>query len=99
MHLGELRLHQRALHAAGEVARDRADGVQRILERLAHRLELFAGLLEAHERDERAQDLVGALEDEIDARVAHRALVRIFLGISDTIGDLQRFVRGAEGEF
>ncbi len=38
-----------------------------IAERLADRLEPLARLLQRRERDERAQDLVGPLEDQVDA--------------------------------
>jgi hypothetical protein len=40
----------------------------------------------------RAQDLVGALEDEVDARVAQQALVRVGLHVADARRDLQRLV-------
>ena len=82
----------------GEIRADRAERVDRILERLAERLEPLAGLLQSHQRDERAQDLVRALEDQVDARVAHGLLVRILLRVADAAGDLQRVVRGAERE-
>ena len=98
MHLLELRLSERALHSAGEVARDRTDRVERVLEGLADGLEFLARLLESHERDQRAEDLVGAFEDQVDARVAERALVRRFLGVADAAGDLHRLARGAERE-
>src|SRR5471030_3255155 len=96
MDSGEVGLRDRALRAAGEIVADcpeRADG---ILERLAERLEPLAGLLQAHERDERAQDFVRALEDHVDSRVADGLLVRIFLGIANAARDLERVVRGAK---
>src|SRR5437879_2747741 len=72
--------------------------MDRVAERLAELLQSLARLLERHQRDERAQDLVRPLEDEVDARVADGLLVRILLGVADSAGDLERVVRGAEGE-
>src|SRR5204863_4137228 len=96
MHALELRLGHLTLGATGEIRADGADGVQRILERLADRLERLARLLQTHERDERAENLVGALEDEVDASVPYRLFVGVLLRVADAAGDLQRFVRRAK---
>ena len=62
--------------------------MQRILERFPERFEPFAGLLESHERDERAQNLVRALEDQVDARITYGLLVGVLLGVTNAAGDL-----------
>src|SRR4029079_509578 len=72
--LGELVAGDLALRSSGEVAADRAQRTDRVLERVAECFQAFAGLLKSHQRDERAQDLVRAFEDEVDARIANRLL-------------------------
>ena len=98
MHARELRLRHLTLRATGDVRADRADRVQRVAERLAQLAQPLTRLLQRRERDERAQDLVRPLEDEVDARVADGLLVRVFLRVTDASRDLQRVVRRAVGE-
>ena len=49
----------------------------------------------AIERDEQSQDLICALEDPIDARIAKPTLVRIWLHVPASARDLDQLVRGA----
>src|SRR4051812_31036198 len=98
MHFGELGFRDLALRPPGEIRPDRPERMNPVVQRVAEGLEPLARLLETHQRDERAKNLVGPLEDEIDARVAHGLLVRELLGVTDAARDLERFVRGAKGE-
>jgi len=79
MRVRELRLGHLALHAFADERADRTERMERIAERLADRLEMLAGLLQSAQCDERAQHFVRALEDQIDARIAQRLLVRKLL--------------------
>src|ERR1051325_10574026 len=69
-----------------------------VVQRVAERPETFSRLLQAHQGNQRAKNLVGALEDQVDARVADRLLIGVLLGIADAAGDLERVVRRSKSQ-
>ena len=68
--------------------------VQRVGEILPQTLQVLAGLLHTGEPDVQSQDLVGPLEDAVDARVAQDPLVGLLAHEAHAGGDLQRLVGG-----
>ena len=77
--------------ADGEVA-EQPEALDGLAHRPRHVDELAPRPLHARERDERAQDLVRPLEDEVDPRVAQQPLVRVVGHVADAGGDLERLV-------
>ena len=72
------------------------DGVvDAVLDHPGQLLELLADVVHGGERDEEPQDVVRALEDAVDAAVAHRPLVGELAHVAVAAGDLQRLVGGA----
>src|SRR3954467_7438227 len=86
---------ERAANSRRGEATDQTEISHRLSQRRADFLETLSGTLNAVQRNEETQDLVCALEDTVDARIAEPALVRVGFHESSTASDLHELVGGA----